>query len=269
MPQHDWFAQFEAQPAADGADFFSQFADEAVPAAQAPPGGAIEQVLGAGQGFLRRLAEGPQSSYPLVTGMPPEGSTVGLPTGRILTAAFGAAKGALRNTPIVGPMLRGAAKGGAAAWKGSAETVDDVARQMPNLLEKTPRTMPDLRPPAPPAASVAPAPLGPSPQPKLSVKDVAEALRKQYGSEKASQMLYGKTQKAAEAGSVVANAAARKDAIKRLAPRESTLPNAARQQILQRLEQGGPTSEAWNYVTRAPNERARDFMLRLMRGTGK
>ena len=90
-------------------------------------------------------------------------------------------------------------------------------------------------------------------------------LRKQYGSERAGQMLFGKTQKAADTASSVVNAAVRKEAIKRLAPMESTLPNAARHAIQQGIgERSG--AEAWKYVTKAPNERAKDYLLSLLRG---
>lgn len=96
-------------------------------------------------------------------------------------------------------------------------------------------------------------------KPKLSAQEVAQYLRKEYGSEQAGRMLYGKGQ----AGAIAP--AARTEAIKRLAPGQSTLPQAAQRQIQQQLQSQGP-SEAWNYVTKAPNARAREYLLSLMRG---
>lgn len=106
--------------------------------------------------------------------------------------------------------------------------------------------------------------MGPMPKPKLNANEVAEYLRKQHGSEQASRMLYGK-QVPGEARNLLPRAQA-KDAIKRLTPQmESQLPGAAQQAIKQGLKQGD-SAQAWQFVTKAPNSKAREFLLSLMRG---
>jgi len=117
--------------------------------------------------------------------------------------------------------------------------------------------------PTPPVVADAPV-LGPAPKPRLSVQQVAAWLRQQHGSERASQMLYGRTQRKSGLGSVVANAAERKAAIKRLAPGESQLPEAARQAMSEKLaELSSP--EAGAYAGRAPNALAEGYFGDLLR----
>ena len=84
-------------------------------------------------------------------------------------------------------------------------------------------------------------------KPKLSAPEVAAMLRKEYGSEQAGRMLYGKGR-----GRDILPPAERQAAIKRLAPGESTLPDAARKIIKQRLLEASP-EEALAYAAKAPN----------------
>jgi hypothetical protein len=96
-------------------------------------------------------------------------------------------------------------------------------------------------------------------KPKLSAAEVALRLRQEYGSEKAGQMLYGKKQPGVHS----MPAAERQAAIKRLAPGESQLPNVAKRSIADQY------AEFQRYLASAPNAKAREFILELMKGQEK
>lgn len=155
-----------------------------------------------------------------------------LPLARLMSAGGAFVKGAASNLPLgmsrpVNAGIRSATK----AWKAS-----------------TPK-------PTPP---VAPAPaMGPAMKPRLSAAEVAPYLRQQHGSEKASRMLYGKSGVGLPRQEAIAN-------IKRLAPGESTLPQAAQRAITKGVQQGTP-QDAWQYLSKG-NTRARDYIISLLRG---
>ena len=75
-------------------------------------------------------------------------------------------------------------------------------------------------------------------------------LRKEHGSAKAGQMLYGPARPGVKAVD-------RQAAIKRLAPGESELPQAARRAINREVDASTP-EEAFAYAQRAPNPLAKE-----------
>lgn len=89
---------------------------------------------------------------------------------------------------------------------------------------------------------------------KLTAEQVAKALRDEYGSEKAGQMLYGKQ----HPGTI--RPAERTAAIKRLAPGKSELPNQAKRSIAETY------GEFQRRLAAAPNQLAREYILKLMKG---
>lgn len=163
-----------------------------------------------------------------VGGMALGGLASKLPWGRLLTTGTAAAKGGASKLPIVGPPVRAALKAGKEAWTASA-----------------PKAAPALKT----AAS--------GPKPKLSASEVASALRKEYGSAKAGQMLYGP----ARAG---LKAADRQAAIKRLSGGPSQLPAAAKKAIDKELA-ASSASEAFDYASKAPNALAKDYFGEQLR----
>lgn len=98
------------------------------------------------------------------------------------------------------------------------------------------------------------------PKPKLSAAQVAAELRKKYGSEKAGRMLFGKK----SPGVNPASASDRQAAIKRLAPGESKLPDAAAEAIAQQMAGMSP-EEAFKYAMRAPNSPAQQHIGQQLR----
>jgi hypothetical protein len=162
-----------------------------------------------------------------------------LPGKRMLSAGWEAAKGVGRNLPFVGRPLAAGVRGAVRGWQKAAPKV--VAAET-----------------AAPAAAKTTAPvMGAMPKPKLNAQQVAEMLRKEHGSAKAGQMLYGP----ARPGVTAAN---RQAAIKRLAPGQSTLPDAAKRAIDKELA-GSSAEEAFRYASRAPNAQAQSYMGEMLR----
>ena len=154
--------------------------------------------------------------------------------GRIISTGVGAVKGGASRLPIIGPVAKGAIRGAQKAWQASAPRVSAAAR------------------PAQPAAAA-------GVKQRLTAPQTAQYLRKEYGSEQAGRMLYGKS-------GVGLPPAERTAAIKRLAPGTSQLPQQAQRAITQGVRQGTP-QDAWQYIQKAPNDLAREYLIRLMRGT--
>ena len=170
--------------------------------------------------------------------------------GRILTSPIarkvgGAVLEAAGSTPIIGPMGRGAVRGwkaaGKAAPKVAGATDETVRMAAPADTEATVRLM------GPPAGV----------KPKLTVAQVAEKLRKEHGSAKAGRMLYGSARKGLKASD-------RQRAIRRLAPGESKLPDAAAAAIDRELA-ASTAEEAFAYAQRAPNARAQEYFGKKLR----
>ncbi len=149
---------------------------------------------------------------------------------------------------------------GADMYRPNTNYVQGTGNRGGRLLTQQPAAIPEAM--AVPAVE-APA-LTAAPKPKLSAPEVAAWLRQQHGSERASQMLYGKVQKKSGPGSVVGSAAARKDAIKRLAPGESQLPEAAKRAMDAKLA-GSTSPEAAAYAGKAPNALAEGYFGDLLR----
>lgn len=190
------------------------------------------------------------------------------PKGRILTSALAGAKETISDLPFVRSGIGAAKK----AWQASRPTPfheQPLFKQMEQLPTRGPMST-GGRTPMPPAQASRPTPFhepvaGPQLKPKLTARQTAEFLRTQVGSEQAGRMLYGPVQRGADAGSAVTSAAARKDAIKRLTPQmESQLPQRAQQAINQGLQEK-QGAEAWSFISKAPNMRAREYLLSLMR----
>jgi len=154
-----------------------------------------------------------------------------LPVGRLAGAVGAGAKAGAQEIPFVGPPLRAGIKAAGEAWKASA-----------------PKAAPKV-----PAAVTAAA----GPKPKLKAHEVAAQLRTHYGSEKAGRMLYGQARPGVKA-------ADRTAAIKRLAPGESQLPDAAKRAIARELASSTP-EEAFAYASKAPNARAEAHFGDLLR----
>lgn len=166
-----------------------------------------------------------------------------IPAGRIANAGMAGLKAGAEKIPIVGPPMKAGFNAAREAWSASGP------EQASNA------TLTIREPPPPPAMT--PEPVGPmqGPQgkPKLSAPEVAQRLREEYGSQKAGSMLYGT--KHAQGLPPAERAAA----IKRLAPGESQLPNVAKQAIASKY------GDFQKYLASAPNERAREFILQLMK----
>lgn len=164
--------------------------------------------------------------------------------------------GGIQHLPFVGAPIRATVQGFIRSQRGRQAAQTKAAEAaipwksgatMPDLTAKTPREMPQLAVPS-----------GSSAKPKLSAQEFTAAMRQQYGSEEAGRRIFGGVQRGAGAGSSVASAAARKEAVKRLAPAESTLPQAARAAIVEQLS-GKSAGEAFDYASKAPNLRAKEF----------
>lgn len=93
---------------------------------------------------------------------------------------------------------------------------------------------------------------------KLTAAELAKRLREEYGSEEASRMLYGRSR----AGALSRGEAV--DAIKRLAPGASKLPNAAKRAIDAGVQQGTP-ADVLDYVNAAPNDLVREYFANKVR----
>lgn len=155
-----------------------------------------------------------------------------IPAGRILTAAKAGGKAVIDKRPIIGPFKQGASE----AW--------NAAKPAP-------------APPPAPIAPPTPTPVAPVAKPKLSAQQVAEMMRKEYGSAKAGQMLYGPARQGLKAVD-------RQAAIKRLTPQmESTLPAATRRAMERELA-ASSADEAFSYAAKAPNVPAKEHLGELL-----
>lgn len=159
-----------------------------------------------------------------------------IPGARIVTAAGEGVKAGAAKLPIIGPPMKAAANAARKSWSETAPP----------------------KPVVPPAAKAAPS--TPTAKPKLSAQEAAAYLRQEFGSEQAGRMLYGKGRDLN-----LIPSAERTAAIKRLAPGESHLPKSAERAIDTGIQKGS-AEEAWRYATKAPNDLAREYLIRLMRG---
>jgi hypothetical protein len=154
--------------------------------------------------------------------------------GRILSAGAEGLKAGVSKVPIVGAPISAGARAASKAWNASAPAAE-----------------------AAPLAEIAAEPAvmhGPTPKPKLSASETAAYLRKEYGSEKAGRMLYGKGK-----GDHLPPAE-RQAAIKRLSPEmESALPQSVKDQMYARL-QAESGQGAFDYAAQAPNARAQSYL---------
>lgn len=213
------------------------------------PGETVKQLALSPVRLAGELVTNPAHAIGSLAGMLVGGKALGavgdMPAGRLLSAGTAGAKAAAGKLPIVGPPLKAGAQAAMQSWRDTA----------PAVAESTPAAAP-VASAAPAAAPLSETPVGPMPKPKLSATEVAQRLRTEYGSDRAGMMLYGKKQP----GMNIISPAERQAAIKRLAPGESQLPNAAKQSI---ASQYGKFQE---YLAQAPNQRARDYILSLMKG---
>lgn len=213
------------------------------------PGETVKQIAMSPVRLAGELVTNPAHAIGSLAGMLVGGKALGaagdVPAGRLLRAGAAGAKAGVEKLPIVGPPLKAGVQAAMQSWRDTA----------PAVAESTPAAAP-VASVAPSAAPISEAPVGPLPKPKLSATEVAQRLRTEYGSDKAGMMLYGKKQP----GMNIISPAERQAAIKRLAPGDSQLPNAAKQAI---ASQYGKFQE---YLAQAPNQRARDYILSLMKG---
>lgn len=223
--EQDWFATTDA-------DWFASQGESTLPPQPEPGAAAPWHAI---RGDTPRMSGTLTDVALLAAGGPVLRMASKLPVGRLMSAGLSAVKGGASRLPIVGPVAKGAMKGAQQSWKAS-----------------TPVPPPMAAPPA--AAQMA----GPMPKPKLSAAEVPQMLRQQFGSEKASRMLYGKSGVGLPRQEAIAN-------IKRLAPGDSTLPQNAQRAISKGVQQGSP-QEAWSYLQKG-NTRARDYIISLLRGT--
>jgi hypothetical protein len=159
-----------------------------------------------------------------------------IPAARIGNAAWEGVKKGAAKVPVVGAPVSAGVRGAQQAWKASAPAAEAVAAEAAPLA-------------AEPAVMH-----GPTPKPKLSASETAAYLRKEYGSEKAGRMLYGKGK-----GDHLPPAE-RQAAIKRLSPElESALPQSVKAQIDARL-QAESSQGAFDYAAQAPNARAQSYI---------
>jgi hypothetical protein len=159
-----------------------------------------------------------------------------IPTGRIGNAAWEGVKKGAAKVPVVGAPVSAGVRGAQQAWKASAPAAEAAAAETAPLA-------------AEPAVMH-----GPTPKPKLSASETAAYLRKEYGSEKAGRMLYGKGK-----GDHIPPAE-RQAAIKRLSPEmESALPQSVKDQMYARL-QAESGQGAFDYAAQAPNARAQSYL---------